>query len=297
MADGPHHPGGPASGLGDPTAFLQDAAAVIAWLCLAGLYLAGGRIAALRGRPALPLRRPVAWLSGTALGLAVTAGPLARAAAGSFTGHMAVHLVLGMLVPLLLVLGAPATVLLRAAPTRVARRYSRTLRSPALQLLTHPVPAMLLATVPMALLYWDGAGLALVHHRILGPLLHVHFVAAGTLFAYAVVGIDPHPHRAPVWVRAGVVVASIAVHGMVAKHLYAVAGRGMPPDTEQAARLMYYGGDVAHALLLVLFCAQAYREAGRRLRRAGTPEPGPHRRADTRNGHRSVRPHITRLSN
>lgn len=128
---------------------------------------------------------------------------------------------------------------------------------------------MLQATAPMALLYWDGAGFALLHHAALGPLLHVHFVVSGALFTYAVVGIDPHPHRATVRVRAGALVVSIAVHGIVAKHLYAVADRdGLPPDTEQAAQLMYYGGDMAHALLLVVFCAQVYRESGRRLRRA-----------------------------
>ncbi|WP_394248831.1 cytochrome c oxidase assembly protein [Arthrobacter pityocampae] len=269
MAEDPHHPGSPTTGVGDPAVAALDTAAVVVWLCLAVLYLAAGRAAALRGRDALPLRHSIAWLSGTALGLAVTAGPLAHAAATSSTGHMAVHLVLGMVVPLLLVLGAPATVLLRAVPARVGRAYSRLVRAPALRLLAHPVPAMLLATVPMALLYWDGAGFALLHHPALGPLLHVHFVVSGTLFTYAVVGVDPHPHRAPARVGAGALVVSIAVHGVVAKHLYAVADRdGLPPDTEQAAQLMYYGGDMAHALLLVVFCAQVYRESGRRFRRA-----------------------------
>ncbi|MHA7283196.1 cytochrome c oxidase assembly protein [Arthrobacter sp. TMS2-4] len=285
MPEDPHHPG-PVSGVGDVSVFALDTAAVVVWLGLAGLYLAAGRAAALRGRDVRPLRYSIAWLSGTALGLAVTAGPLARAASASFTGHMAVHLVLGMVVPLLLVLGAPATVFLRAVPPRVGRAYSRIVRTPALRMLVHPVPAMLLATVPMILLYRDGAGAALLHHAVLGPLLHVHFVMSGTLFAYAVVGIDPHPHRAPLWIRAGVIVAAIAVHGIVAKTLYAAAGRtGLPADTEQAAQLMYYGGDAAHVLLLALFCAQVYRESGRRHRRAAL-EANPERRNDARNGHR-----------
>ncbi len=279
VPDSPHHTGSPTTGVTDPAVFALDAAAGAVWLGLALLYLAAGRAAALRGRDARPLRHSIAWLSGTALGLAVTAGPLARAAATSFTGHMAVHLVLGMVVPLLLVLGAPATAFLRAVPARLGRGYSRMARTAALRLLVHPVTAMLLATVPMALLYWDGTVLAVQHHAVLGPLLHVHFVVSGALFAYAVIGIDPHPQRAPAWIRAGVIVVSIAVHGMVAKHLYAVAGRnGLPADTEQAAQLMYYGGDVAHALLLVLFCAQVYRETGRRL------SPGRAKRRATTSG-------------
>lgn len=270
MADTTHHTGDTMTGgaPGDPAAFAQDTAVVLVWLALAALYLLAGRAAVLRGRTDWPLRRSVSWLAGTGLGLAVTVGPLERAAAGSLTAHMLVHLVLGMAVPLLLVLGAPVTLFLRAAPVRMGRRYSRLASMRPLRLFADPVVAMLLTTAPMALLYWDGAAIALLHHAVLGPLLHVHFVASGALFAYAVVGVDPNPHRSPAWVRAGTIVAAIAVHGIVAKHLYATAGGGaLPPDAEQAAQLMYYGGDAVHVLLLVVFCAQVYHEGGRRLRR------------------------------
>lgn len=271
MADTTHHVDDAVTGgaPGDLAAFAQDTAIVLVWLALAVLYLLAGRAAVLRGRTNWPLRRSVSWLAGIGLGLTVTVGPLERAATGSFTAHMLVHLVLGMAVPLLLVLAAPVTLFLRAAPVRMGRRYSRLASTRTLRLLADPVVAMVLSTAPMALLYSDGAAIALLHHALLGPLLHVHFVASGALFAYAVVGVDPNPHRSPAWVRAGAIMTAIAVHGIVAKRLYASANGGaLPPDAEQAAQLMYYGGDAVHVLLLVVFCSQVYREGGRRLRQA-----------------------------
>lgn len=266
---GDHHPTDPGHAwrAGDP-GFIADTAGVLVWLGLAALYLVAGRAAVLRGRDGWPRQRTVSWLTGTGLGLAATTGTLAAEATRSFTGHTAVHLLLSMLVPLLLVLGAPVSLVLRAVPVHAGRRISRLVRTPPVRLLTHPVTATLLTTLPLVVLYRDGAALLLLHHPVLGPLLHAHFVAAGALFAFAVVGLDPDPHRAPAWLRAGMIVLSIAVHGVVAKHLYSSAGQGaLPPDTEQAAQLMYYGGDAAHVLLLVVFCAQVHGQVGRRLRR------------------------------
>lgn len=269
MTDDAHRSDGSAGAEAELSVYLLDVGALLVWVSLATLYLLAGRAAVLRGRPPWPAQRTAAWLGATALGLAVTTGPIARAARDSFPLHTAVHLVIGMLVPLLLVLGAPVTVLLRSVPARVGRRYSRLAGAIPFRLLAHPVTALALAAAPMAVLYWDGSFLHLLHEPVLGPLLHLHFLASGALFAYAVVGVDPNPHRAPAGVRAAVIVAAIAVHGVVSKHLYSTAGqRGLPPDTEQAAQLMYYGGDAVHALLLVVFCAQLYREGGRRLERA-----------------------------
>ncbi|MHA7279730.1 cytochrome c oxidase assembly protein [Arthrobacter sp. MDT2-2] len=274
---GPAHPA-PAQLPGGIDSFVLDAGTVLAWLALAALYLLAGRGAALRGRTGWPVHRTAAWLAGTGLGFIAT-GPLAQAAAGSFTAHTAVHLVLGMLVPLLLVLGAPATLFLRAVPASVGRRWSRLARAAPLRVGTHPVTATLLTTIPLAFLYRDGSTLGLVHHPVLGPLLHLHFLVSGVLFTYAVVGVDPNPHRAPAWMRGSAIAVGIAVHSVVAKHLYSVADQGtMPRDVEQAAQFMYYGGDAVHGMLLVAFCARAYREAGRRLPRAAReprePVPG-----------------------
>lgn len=299
MGADPHSWGDAVPGLasGDPGGTVLGTITVLVWLGLVVLYLLAGRVAVLRGRDDWPMRRSIAWVAGAGLGSVATAGPVAHEATRSFTAHTAVHLVLGMLVPLLLVLGAPVSLLLRAVPPGAGRRVSRMLRAVPLRVLTHPMVATLLTTVPIALLYWNGAALALLHHPVAAPLLHLHFVASGVLFAYAVVGPDPNPHRASRSLRGSMIVLSIAVHAVVAKHLYAIGEQGgLPPDTEQAARLMYYGGDTAHVLLLVVFCAQAYRDGGRRLRtaaaRRAAEAPGSARQPCLREvRHRSRRRH------
>lgn len=272
-----HHTGGAgtAAGDGDAVTFAVRTAVVLAWSGLVAGYLVADRVAVLRGRTSWPAVRTASWLSGALLGLVVSVGPVASAAGNSFTAHMAVHLVLGMLVPLLLVLGAPMTLVLRAVPVHAGRRLAGLAGSPPLRILTHPVTALVLSIMPMALLYRDGSALALLHDPVAGPVLHVHFVASGALFAYAVVGVDPQPHRASVTLRAGAILVSIAAHGMIAKHLYSLAGAaGMPDGTAGAAQLMYYGGDAVHALLLVVFCLQVYRRTGRAGRRAGASLSG-----------------------
>lgn len=263
---------------GELAEFAAGTAVVLLWLAAAVLYLLAGRVAALKGRPPWPRQRTTAWLGGCGLGLLVTAGPMADAARSSFTAHMAVHLVLGMLVPLLLVLGAPVTRILRAVRPRVGRWYCQFARRRPVGVAAHPVTAFLLMTVPLILLYWQGNAVHLIHHPVLGTLLHVHFLAAGILFTYAVVGIDPNPHGTPAWLRGGAIVGAIAAHSVVAKHLYASGqvgvGSGDSGDVRQAAQLMYYGGDAVHLMLLVVFCAQVYRISGRRLRTAA-PAPRP----------------------
>ena len=76
-----------------------------------------------------PRHRTVLWVVGSFTGAAAVSGPLAEAAHTSFTAHMVTHLLLGMLAPLLLALGAPITLLLRALPVAAARRVSHVLAS------------------------------------------------------------------------------------------------------------------------------------------------------------------------
>ena len=81
------------------------------------LYLVGVRpgctVAATRGRWAARW----AWMCGCAALLFTTSSGLGRyMPAGCFRWHMVAHMLLSMLVPILLVLGAPVTLALRALP-------------------------------------------------------------------------------------------------------------------------------------------------------------------------------------
>src|SRR5690625_518441 len=82
-------------------------------LVLVGLYLAG--VLRLRRRgDAWPAGRTVAWLLGCATLLIATSSGTGRYMPAMFSMHMIVHMLLSMLVPILLVLGGPTTLALRA---------------------------------------------------------------------------------------------------------------------------------------------------------------------------------------
>ena len=83
------------------------------------VYLIGVRRHRQRCRGRWPLPRTAAWVAGLACLSAAWLGPLASAARADFTAHMAVHLLLGMIGPLLLVTAAPVTLALRALPVWV----------------------------------------------------------------------------------------------------------------------------------------------------------------------------------
>src|ERR1700727_215688 len=84
-------------------------------IVFAALYLAGVRRLRRRG-DAWPMGRTVAWLLGCATLLLASSSGLGRYMPAMFSMHMAVHMLLSMLVPILLVLGGPVGLALRALP-------------------------------------------------------------------------------------------------------------------------------------------------------------------------------------
>jgi cytochrome c oxidase assembly factor CtaG len=244
-----------------------DAAGFVGAVVLVGL-LASVYLLATAGDPRGSSRwRSTAWLAGcTSLGVA--ASPLLD---GDAQVHMVQHLMLGMFAPLGLVMGAPVTLLLRRASPPVRRLVVRMLRSSPAHVLSHPVTAAVLSTgglfaVLLTPLYAEAEQHPLLHHG-----LHLHYLAAGYLFVWAIAGPDPAPGRPGMWTRTLTLLVAAAGHAVLAKFLYAHAGvlppgAGEQPDAVRAAaQLMYYGGDAAELLLAVALFAGWYRRRDRRL--------------------------------
>jgi putative membrane protein len=207
-------------------------------MILLALAYAAGLLAVRRKGGWWPPGRAACWAAGVLAASAAVHGPLAAAAHHDATAHTVAHLLLGMTAPLLLVLGAPVTLALRALPVRRARHLSHLLRSRPVRLITHPVTAAVL----------NGGGLWLIYltdpHRTTG-LVQWHILASGYLFTAALIGADPAPHRPPRAVRAAALIGFLAAHGALAKYL--------------DSPLMYYGGDAIDLVLIVLFCREWYR--------------------------------------
>jgi putative membrane protein len=185
-----------------------------------------------------------------------------------FAGHMAQHLLLAMVAPVGLVLGAPVTLLLRSLPVRRARTLTRGLRCRPAHLLANPWVALLLSTGGLVAFYFTPLYGASTRHEWLHAAIHLHFLASGCLFAWVVAGPDPAPSRPTVRLRLVVLGVAVAVHASAAQLLYAgllVQVHEPVAQMQAAGDLMYFGGDVAE-LLLALALLSSWRP--RRFRSA-----------------------------
>ncbi|GAA3212093.1 cytochrome c oxidase assembly protein [Dactylosporangium siamense] len=237
-----------------------------------------------------PVSRTVSWLGGVVLLAFFTVGGFARYAYVLFSAHMAQHLVLAMVVPILLVGGAPATLALRTLrpPADPAVRGARdwlllALHSRILRLLSHPVVALALYVVSLYGLYFsDLLGVVMRYH--LGHLaMLTHFVLTGYLFFWVLIGVDPgrRPVPPPVLVLAHL--AGMAFHAflgvalmqsrtVIAADWYtavhpAWAG-GLLADQRVGAGLAWAFGEIPAVAILILLVVRWIRADEREQRRA-----------------------------
>lgn len=187
-------------------------------IALAVLYLLGVRRLLARG-DAWPVGRTIAWLLGCATVLIATSSGFGRYAPAMFSVHMETHMMLSMLAPVLLVLGGPVTLALRALP--VAGKDGApgprewllaVVRSPVARALTHPVVALVLFVGSFYVLYFSGLFDSALEKHWAHLLMNAHFLLVGYTFYWPVIGIDPAPRRLPHLARLGMVFASLPFH-------------------------------------------------------------------------------------
>ncbi|WP_433789895.1 cytochrome c oxidase assembly protein [Actinoplanes sp. CA-252034] len=227
-------------------------------LLLVAVAMIGYEVLALRVAR-WPPWRTVSFVTGCAL-LVVGLTPAALPwASGDFRGHMLAHLLVGMFAPIALVLGAPVTLLLRTVPRRAGRVIGRLLRSRPVHAVAHPVVALVLNVGGLVALY-------LVPLPPMHPLVSLHFLLSGYLFAWVVAGPDPAPRRPSAPARLVMLGVAIAAHSILAQLLYAGVLVDVPVPREQregGAELMYYGGDIAELLLAVALVTGRPRRGAR----------------------------------
>ncbi|WP_245208130.1 cytochrome c oxidase assembly protein [Sediminibacillus dalangtanensis] len=235
------------------------------------MYMIGVIYSARRQRR-WSILRTCSWSAGCMLAGIAVAGPLAVLAQHSFFFHMLGHLLVGMLAPLLMVLGAPLTLLLRALPVYYARRVSWLLRSRPFSLFTDPAFATVLNIGGLWILYTTGFYEAMHQSLLLHIFIHLHVFIAGYLFTASMVYIDPTPHRAGYRYRASILLAALAGHAILAKYLYAnPPAQVSTSEAEAGSMLMYYGGDFIDAVLIFLVCLHWFKAARPHSQQAGHP--------------------------
>lgn len=187
-------------------------------LLLAALYLAG--VVRLRRRgDRWPVGRTVSWLAGCAALVFATGSGFRAYGSAMFSIHMIEHMTLNMFVPVLLVLGAPVTLALRALPSAAPgappgpREWIvRAVHSPFTAFLSNPITAFLLFVGSLYAVYFSPLFDILVRYHWGHELMSLHFMLTGYLFYWGIIGIDPGPRRLPFIGRLALLFATMPFH-------------------------------------------------------------------------------------
>ncbi|MEF9881512.1 cytochrome c oxidase assembly protein [Streptomyces sp. P9-A4] len=170
--------------------------------CLAGLGLYGWGVVRLRRRgDAWPVSRTVFFTVGVLTIALVMCTKLNDYGMVMFSVHMVQHMVISMLSPILLLLGAPITLALRALP--VAGRGStgprelllKLLHSRYMKVITHPGFTIPMFIASLYALYFTPLFDFLMGSKAGHIGMMVHFLMVGVVFFWPIMGVDPGPHR------------------------------------------------------------------------------------------------------
>ncbi|ALC24639.1 cytochrome c oxidase assembly protein [Streptomyces pristinaespiralis] len=170
--------------------------------CLLALGLYGWGVARLRKRgDSWPVSRTV-WFTVGVLSIALMmCTKLNDYGMVMFSVHMVQHMVISMLSPIVLLLGAPITLALRALPVAGRGRKGprevllMLLHSRYMRIVTHPVFTIPLFIASLYGLYFTPLFDFLMGSRTGHIAMMVHFLAVGLVFFWPIMGVDPGPHR------------------------------------------------------------------------------------------------------
>lgn len=188
----------------------------------AALYLTGVLTLRRRG-DAWPPGRTVSWLAGLVVIGWATFGGLGLYSHVLFSAHMVSHMMLSMVAPILLVLGAPVTLALRSLPgPRVPGEVSpramllAVVHSRLARFLTFPAVGPAIFVGSLYGLYFTPIFEQLMRGQWGHGLMELHFILVGSLFYYVIVGIDPSPLALPPIARFGVLLVTLPFHAFFA---------------------------------------------------------------------------------
>ncbi len=209
---------GPATTWTLATFWRPDLLIGVAALAAAVLYLAGVRRLRRRGDE-WPVGRTISWVLGCLVVVVVTGSGVRAYGSAMFSVHMAEHMALNMFAPVLLVLGAPATLALRALPAAHGDEppgprewLLRVLHSKVTAVLSNPIVALVVFVLSLYVVYFTGIFGTLTRYHWGHVLLTVHFIIVGYLFYWVIIGIDPGPRRIPFLARIGLLFAVMPFH-------------------------------------------------------------------------------------
>ena len=255
---------------------------LVAVVLIGALYLAGRGLAG--PATSVPRWRVASFLTGLGLLWVVVASAIGGYAMSLAWMHMVLHLTLIMVVPTLLVLGHPLTVLVESFREQGQARTRRVLRSLPFAALFSPAFGLLVYTVVIVGTHLTSFMDHMARHESLMVGEQVVYVAAGWLFLLPLVGDEPIRSDLPYLGRIALLVVGMVpdtIVGIVmlqAGHdLYPVYSSMRPAwaldpvsDIQTAGGLMWAGGDGGMMFIAVGLVIAVVTSPAKRGRMTGT---------------------------
>lgn len=188
-----------------------------------------------------------------------------------FSVHMVQHMVLSMVVPVFLALGAPVTLALRVLPRRPRKWLTAVLHNGVVKVLAFPAVSLPLFAGSMFGLYFTPWYEATLRNTFLHDMQHVHFVLVGCLFFWPLVGVDPVPGRLPHLARMGVAFLAVPTHAVLGitlmtmdtviasgwyLHDHQVAWVNALADQNAGGAILWASGDLVNMIIAAALFAQ-----------------------------------------
>ncbi len=206
---------------------LTDLAWVMVWdidvlwmsVCLGAiaLYLYGVSVLRKRGDK-WPVVRTISFVSGMLVLLYVTNGAMNAYQEYLFSVHMVGHMVLSMMVPVLLVPGAPVTLLSRAQAPRKDGSWGMrewvlwAVHTPFAWFVSHPLFAGLNFALSLVMFYYTPLFRWATEEHLGHQWMLIHFLITGYLFVQSLMGVDPQPHRTGYPIKLMLLIGTMAFH-------------------------------------------------------------------------------------
>ncbi|MFE9685887.1 cytochrome c oxidase assembly protein [Streptomyces sp. NPDC006285] len=257
--------------------------------CLVGLALYGwGVVRLVRRGDAWPAGRTVAFAAGVLSVMLVLCTGLNDYGMVMFSVHMVQHMVISMLSPILILLGAPITLALRALPTAGRDRKGprelllMLLHSRFMRVVTHPAFTIPLFIASLYALYFSPVFDFLMGSRTGHIAMMCHFLAVGLVFFWPIMGVDPGPHRPGYLMRMLELFAGMPFHAFFGIALMMASGPMVttyenPPaslgidalaDQNAAGGIAWAFSEIPSVLVLLALLFQWYRSEQRQARRS-----------------------------
>lgn len=257
--------------------------------CLAGLGLYGWGVVRLARRgDKWSVGRTIAFVLGVLTVMLVMCTKLNDYGMVMFSVHMVQHMVISMLSPILILLGAPITLALRALPVAATRGNKGPrelllmfLHSRYMRIITHPAFTIPLFIASLYALYFSPIFDFLMGSKTGHIAMMCHFLAVGLVFFWPIMGVDPGPHRPGYLMRMLELFAGMPFHAffgialmmasgpMVETYKHPPASLGIDALSDQSAAggIAWAFSEIPSVLVLIALLFQWYASEKRQARR------------------------------